>query len=57
MRPSSGRCATIGDGRNRRLFLARDRFGKKPLYHAHLDHASYFGGELKCLLAARAPPN
>ncbi|HKY20054.1 MAG TPA: asparagine synthase (glutamine-hydrolyzing) [Vicinamibacterales bacterium] len=39
----------IWDSRKRRLFLARDRFGKKPLYYAHLPQGFYFGSELKCL--------
>ena len=42
----------IWDARARRLFLARDRFGKKPLYYAILPEGLYFGSELKCLQAA-----
>jgi asparagine synthase (glutamine-hydrolysing) len=45
----------IWDRRRRRLFLARDRFGKKPLYFAHLDDGLYFASELKCLRAAGIP--
>jgi asparagine synthase (glutamine-hydrolysing) len=35
------------------FFLARDRFGKKPLYYAVLPEGLYFGSELKCLLRGR----
>lgn len=45
----------IWDARRRRLFLARDRFGKKPLYYAVLPEGFYFGSELKCLQAAGVP--
>lgn len=45
----------IWDSRNRELFLARDRFGKKPLYYAVLPHGLYFGSELKCLREAGVP--
>lgn len=45
----------IWDTRRRRLFLARDRFGKKPLYYAILPEGIYFGSELKCLKAAGVP--
>src|ERR1700677_1665416 len=46
-------CA-IWDSRRRSLLLARDRFGKKPLYIAEND-GLYFGSELKCLRAAGVP--
>lgn len=45
----------IWDARRQRLFLARDRFGKKPLYYAILPEGLYFGSELKCLQAAGVP--
>lgn len=45
----------IWDARHRRVFLARDRFGKKPLYYAALPHGFYFGSEMKCLQAAGVP--
>lgn len=45
----------IWDARRRRVFLARDRFGKKPLYYAVLPQGLYFGSELKCLRAAGVP--
>src|SRR5581483_7964767 len=40
----------IWDRRERRLFLARDRFGIKPLYVCRLPHGLLFGSELKALL-------
>ena len=40
------------DQRRRELFLARDRFGVKPLYYTQLSDGSVaFGSELKALLA------
>src|SRR5215467_8550528 len=45
----------IWDSRQRRLFLARDRFGKKPLYYAVLPHGIYFASELSCLRTAGVP--
>jgi asparagine synthase (glutamine-hydrolysing) len=43
----------IWDSRERRLVLARDRFGIKPLHWARLaDGGLAFGSELKCLLPA-----
>lgn len=45
----------IWDGRLQRLFVARDRFGKKPLYYAHLPSGFYFASEMKCLKAAGVP--
>ena len=40
----------IWDAPRRRLLLARDRVGKKPLYYAEHDGALLFGSELKTLL-------
>jgi asparagine synthase (glutamine-hydrolysing) len=40
----------LWDGRRRRLVLARDRVGKKPLYWTRLPHALVFGSEVKALL-------
>ena len=40
----------LWDEKDRRLLLARDRFGKKPLYYADLGDALLFGSELKALL-------
>jgi asparagine synthase (glutamine-hydrolysing) len=45
----------IWDARRRRVFLARDRFGKKPLYYAVLPQGLYFASELKCLRTAGVP--
>jgi asparagine synthase (glutamine-hydrolysing) len=39
----------------RELLLVRDRFGKKPLYYAHLPTGLWFGSELKCLREAGVP--
>ena len=50
----------IWDGRKRRLLLARDRSGKKPLYHAFDGRSFAFGSEIKALLACpwvRHEPN
>jgi asparagine synthase (glutamine-hydrolysing) len=41
----------IWDQRSRRLVLARDRIGKKPLYYAATADAFLFGSEIKALLA------
>jgi asparagine synthase (glutamine-hydrolysing) len=40
----------LWDGRERRLLLARDRFGIKPLYYRHLDGTLSFASELKALM-------
>lgn len=40
----------IWDRRSRTLFLARDRYGIKPLYYADLRSAFLFGSEIKALL-------
>jgi asparagine synthase (glutamine-hydrolysing) len=45
----------LWDSRNRTLLLARDRFGKKPLYYAILPQGIYFGSELKCLQVCGVP--
>jgi asparagine synthase (glutamine-hydrolysing) len=39
------------DERRRRLLLARDRFGKKPLHYALSDGRLLFGSEIKSILA------
>ena len=45
----------IWDGRTRRLLLARDPFGKKPLYYWQDSRRFVFGSEIKALLAAGVP--
>ena len=40
----------IWDSRRKRLVLARDRFGEKPLYYAERPDAFVFGSEIKALL-------
>src|SRR5262249_5871258 len=45
----------IWDGRRRRLVIARDRLGIKPLYYAIKDDGSlYFASEIKALVEAGA---
>ena len=45
----------IWDKRKQELFIARDRFGVKPLYYVHDDQGSlYFASEIKSLLEAGA---
>jgi asparagine synthase (glutamine-hydrolysing) len=41
----------IWDERERRLLIARDRLGKKPLYYYKNDRLLIFGSEIKSLLA------
>jgi asparagine synthase (glutamine-hydrolysing) len=41
----------IWDSRNKRLFLARDRVGIKPLYYLKTERALYFASELKSIIA------
>ncbi|HUC10405.1 MAG TPA: asparagine synthase (glutamine-hydrolyzing) [Stellaceae bacterium] len=50
----------LWDRRTRRLVLARDRFGKKPLYWARTSSGLIFGSEIKALYAwpdLRREPN
>jgi asparagine synthase (glutamine-hydrolysing) len=44
----------IWDRETRELFLARDRFGVKPLYYADLGHVFLFGSEIKSMLEHEA---
>ncbi len=41
----------IWDGKKNELFIARDRFGIKPLYYYNVDGTFLFGSELKALYA------
>ncbi|HEY2028075.1 MAG TPA: asparagine synthase (glutamine-hydrolyzing) [Myxococcales bacterium] len=45
----------LWDSRSRKLVLARDRLGKKPLYYALRSGRCIFGSELKALLAYGLP--
>jgi asparagine synthase (glutamine-hydrolysing) len=45
----------VWDDRRRRLLLARDRFGVKPLYYAVADGRFLFASEIKPLLEAGLP--
>lgn len=44
------------DVREKRLFLARDRLGKKPLYYRAAPHEFQFASELKAIIADPAVP-
>jgi asparagine synthase (glutamine-hydrolysing) len=46
----------IWDARRRRLFIARDRLGIKPLYYSLEDERLLFGSEIKALLAYTDTP-
>lgn len=46
----------VWDNRRRRLLLARDRLGVKPLYYALLPDGVVFGSEIKSLLEVPAVP-
>ncbi len=46
----------LWDGRRRRLVLARDRMGEKPLYLHERDGVLLFASEMKALLASGAVP-
>lgn len=46
----------IWDRRKRRLFVARDRVGIKPLYYCQNGRSLYFGSELKTIIADPAVP-
>src|SRR3954451_13446406 len=46
----------LWDKRRRRLFLARDRSGIKPLYYSYHDGVLSFGSELKALMSRPEQP-
>jgi len=46
----------LWDSRERKLLLARDRVGKKPLFYSANDRRILFGSELKALLASDTLP-
>ncbi len=46
----------VWDAERRRLFLARDRLGKKPLYYYKDEHRFVFASELKALLQCPQVP-
>jgi asparagine synthase (glutamine-hydrolysing) len=45
----------IWDGRSRKLFAVRDRFGVKPLFYAQHNSSLYLASEMKALFAAGVP--
>jgi len=49
------RAPMLSGGMRRRLLLARDRFGKKPLYLARAQGALWFASEMRALFAAGVP--
>jgi asparagine synthase (glutamine-hydrolysing) len=46
----------LWDERERRLLLARDRFGQKPLYYARIGPLFLFASEVRALLASGLAP-
>lgn len=46
----------LWDGPRRRLVLARDRYGKKPLYYYYTREYVVFASELQALVASGLPP-
>lgn len=46
----------LWDTRRRRLLLARDRAGEKPIYLVQTDRQIFFASELKALIGARVVP-
>ena len=46
----------IYDGRSGRVFFARDRFGKKPLYYARTASGWVFASEIKAFSSTRRFP-
>ena len=46
----------LWDRRRRRLLIARDRIGKKPLFYAHIGSRFWFASEAKAILADETVP-
>jgi asparagine synthase (glutamine-hydrolysing) len=46
----------LWDEREKRLLLARDRFGQKPLYYARVDGLIVFASEVRAILASGLVP-
>ena len=46
----------LWDNRQKKLILARDQAGIKPLYYADLEHSLLFGSELRALMASGEIP-
>ena len=46
----------IWDSRDQKLFLARDRYGIKPVYYTNRDGTFLFGSEIKAILAHATKP-
>lgn len=44
----------IWDSRARKLFLARDHLGQKPLFYSHQGHQFLFASEVKAILSANS---
>ncbi len=44
----------LWDGRNKRMFIARDRLGVRPLFYTRIDGVFHFASEIKALLRAGA---
>lgn len=48
----------VWDAEKKELFMAKDRFGKKPLYYAYKQDGSFIAGsEIKALIAAGVVPH
>lgn len=47
---------SIWDSRKKRLFIARDHVGIKPLYYARTAERLWFGSEIKCILQDPSVP-